>query len=431
MPTMDNIVEMPNIPTTRATYLDSEGREIDVESYPRVEPTEEFRRSAGLSGYGYSGGAYIVGIPRNEYYLNQSCLGVCFPGYTRGHNLDGQLDNHEGLWVKGRDLILTPSTAEGIEETLYRKFLESLERNPNYITLGSQVFTLQLEPNAEATKVLTSFIDHVTSQYREAEVRFSAEKRNLLSQIERSKPMPELTLEDVAKGMRIYKNNNNLVYILPFEYAPTMLSYRGQNRILKPVQARKLRKSCLIEISVQGNKVVHTRLLDSVTLCRVYHYHSMGSNDCAGSIHMEVPKLASIYDFRDKMQDVLKIINGDSLGQGHPRGATHHFNALWSRFSEPTEESGEWTTRRESLRIGTVVKILAATDHFPMHRVGTVGRVCCSYPSGENTMYSVQFLYREPVFHRGHNGSSSEEDCYNFPRSNLEAMPAGTRRTGR
>lgn len=363
--------------------------------------------------YGWRSGAIatVVAI-REEHDVN--VVGVLFApnqGSNAGHDLEGRLAGDErtrGLWVCHSWLrILAPPEPE-TEDDAFQRFVDSLQGAGDVLVYNGQVYDLSSSLLTTPTEILSAQRRHFGEQYRRANRRFDEQMEVLRQRAEMNIEMPWVSLADVVRGLRLFKEDNGVHYLLPFQYAPEFLfGYAGQNEEededededfvgfayhrLAPEHQERLKQGVVFDLKTVRGGGATVILRKEPSLERFYHYHSMSiGGDCLGSLQLHnIHALADVYRIHAQYQESLRVINGGSLAENHPDNLPSFEELRMGGTIVTKEEVGFWEEspppraseppREEAptgqFRVGQLVQVLSRDAHFPSDCIGSVGTV--------------------------------------------------------
>jgi hypothetical protein len=245
--------------------------------------------------------------------------------------------------------------------------------------------------------------------------------------------LPEVSLDDVIKGLRVFKSDLRIGYILPFTYAPKLIrtGYEHDNSALKqlsPKHQEQLACACLCHMDFDKAGNLTCMELLNLDFTKKQHYHSSnyrGESDCLGDMTpIQFKTIKDIYANRDTYQKVTEIVNMTSLMMDKPKGIPYACDLkneaikvdpkiAWVTLEEPTKNNGD-------IVVGSRVKVISRVDSWASENIGSIGTVIEIY-SRRLREYRVEFLFS---FNSSHEGC-----CYDFTRENIELMPPETPRT--
>ena len=341
---------------------------------------------------------------------------------TRGHSLNDFLPrgSTRGYWVNSPQVRLI--APEKDEETTIRNLLDEAKAEPKIAFIDGKFYALELKPKAMAdeitNKLMSSVAIRVSKIRQEAQQKVDLAERKLRDTF----VMPEVTLEDIRKGMSVCKQEGKyLAYFVPLHYAPKFLGEREQvTRQICEEHRKVLEHDILLKVVIkQEGAIAQVGTLESNSET-FYHYHGNKENCLGTAITEHIEKPADVFTFRERLQKTLEIVNLSSLYDDKPHGLPTAKELEEKSTKLPTDDFIEPPI---IIPLGVVVKVLKGHDGSTL--VGLIGKVVCERIT--DGVVGVEFLER---IHHGHdcNGTGKPGHCWNFPVAKLEVMPPGARR---
>jgi len=203
-----------------------------------------------------------------------------------------QIENSERLFLQ---------TKEGTYQ------IQFLGKAPNDI----DVFKEELKKKAE--QVLKRARDNYDKSVKALQETFEKKQKEFVL-------MPEISKTDVFKeGVRIYKQDKCLVYILPMNLNITKVS--SHQKVFEIPKKYQIHEKALLKILVVDGKIYDYAVLNLDGSVE-YVPHVQGSNEaahvCLGSasskLRINVKSMSDIYNARAMFEELMETINLDSLG---------------------------------------------------------------------------------------------------------------------
>jgi len=305
-------------------------------------------------------------------------------------------------------------------------FERLLGQTNDLMIVGTQLFQLRAEEITSGSEILRRYQQQLIQQFNQARENLRRKEQALeIREAERCN-MPTVSLYDVTRGMRVYKDSRSVCFIMPFHYAPNRIQYNGVTKKLTDEHQAEAIQDCLLQVDTSNGSEARLMLLKSEDYQNMEHYHSQRGYNCTGDMQLPrgIPSSDELWALRDRYQEVLTVINRDSPGTSHPEGMSH-IDILWSEATAISSDE-HWTTipERRAYQVGDLVQVLRSYDSFPQDDVGSIGRVVTV---NYETSIGVEFLFD----FSGHNCSGTCPDGYgyNFNIDYIRHAPIGARRT--
>lgn len=416
------------------SWKDIDGKELNVgDEVLFVDSNVNGDTQSIVQDFSLGSTGVITEIRRGTQHSNRSTISIQF-----ARNRDGRIFT---FWLPPISLRSLGTLVSDDEETDVQNFIARVESKVNLIIIENKVCTLQLTEDAEASKVLGGIKSSYAARFAEARRIFVAREETLKQELAQACPLPNITLSDVARGMRVYKDNG-LHWVMPFLYHPTHITENSRTWEI-PEESRKemwTELFCDIHVNNSGNGQISLR--KSADFESFDHYHRMDGRDCAGIEITGCKTPAKAWETRSTYEATLAIINGDSIAHGHPAEFTP-FTDLRNLSKEikgtATERSkiiGGWSTQAvegvdsTELQLGQLAQVTQVYEQFPEAGVGAIGTIVHLYHQGGQaaTHYGIEFLFTAPSFHNC-NGTGQNGHCYAVTIACVTSAPRGARRT--
>ena len=324
---------------------------------------------------------------------------------------------------------------ERTEQELAEELTKLVEANHKVALLDGHFYTLILSPLDKAD-ALTKRILQVASN-RIVKIKEVARQEVAQAKYEASLKveMPLVSLEDLKKGVWVYRDEDRIGFVLPFHYAPKFIGLpedvrKGQDVIeLCEEHKKRLKQDILLRVDTGGRaEIIHPK---------TYQYFRNYNGTClgqGGAPHVE--NLQDAIEYRNKMELVYGGIH--ALHEGR-REEPEDF-PTWAELKEKgirTKVVNGWGGEKAiqekedkeekvegQIQVGSMVKVLAEHDGVPLE--GVIGKVV-TQPAHEG-VWGVEFLGEDVRFHNL-DGACPDRHGFWIPVEKLQLVPAGTRRT--
>jgi hypothetical protein len=338
--------------------------------------------------------------------------------------------SHSRLYPHRLKLVNSSITPES-EDDLIKRLTEAATKPGQFAMLNGTFYTVTLSPNQEANSALKPLVDSLALQIRRvresAKVEIDREKAKIKVLI----TMPNISASMAKAGMRIYKRDNYLTYLLPMHYAPKKIVDKNNLTYCKDIleaHQKKLERDVFLSVTVSNdNRLISSSTLELDLTTNFDHYHG-GNENCLGTV-IKDPTLtteltpAKVVELRDRYEKSLEAITHGDVLHGTPRGLPIFDRLL--EFSTPSATPSAWIVP-PSFPLGSLVKVKDSLG-IPSTIIGTIGKVVHLDLS---LRVGVEFCFRSPQLHDcdGHGRSGQ---CFYLLESDLEACPTATKRTSR
>jgi len=159
-----------------------------------------------------------------------------------------------------------------------------------------------------------NMVESVEQQYKQEIDRLNREHQNMI-------PFPQWIHRDAIRtsNIQMYYKRGLILFVLPFHFKQTHVKVRENVYELKDKFSVDTHDTKLV-ISVQNKRVMWMRLINKNF--NIYpNMHTTGDSLCLGSYRMpkdEIGNVSQLMKIRDEVQEVLTVVNTDSLGSTDP-----------------------------------------------------------------------------------------------------------------
>ena len=139
--------------------------------------------------------------------------------------------------------------------------------------------------------------------------------------LKESHPVPELSYNDIKKGLSVCKSDDNgLIWLYKGIYAPKYLTDGNKMFYISPKHFKELITPINIQIRTRNDKITSLVILD-IFGNKFKHYHDTGNEDCWGEWNYTSEKASTpdeIISASIKAIKILDTVNNNSPGNTSP-----------------------------------------------------------------------------------------------------------------
>lgn len=292
-------------------------------------------------------GGPSVGSPGIVRTITPSNIGVeITSSWSQGHELHGELPGSHAGWFFPSTALVHAPTYSPIEEDAQQLAKSVADATP-VLLLGGKVYRLEVAPHVALEDCLTPLLQQFARQFKV--ITEVCEARVLQAEHAAGDQhiVPVGTdLASIQRGLRLYITTRQLHFVLPISYYPRFIISHETRRVLSEAHQKQLsRPKLLLDITTSGKHYIDCVFRKS-SFVVFKHYHSDGRQTCLSSFAPEaLTTIDDVFALRNKIQEILKTINGDSCVLSMPPGLPTKY-MLWDdarrASSGAASEDAEW-----------------------------------------------------------------------------------------
>lgn len=237
------------------------------------------------------------------------------------HAGDGTLRRDHAWDVRPKCLSLEK---ENPMDSAMQSLVEAIDKTGQYLVIGGTIFELQETAMRAPSELIRKRDSQVVYTFQQKLAEIKSVEANLRAKYEQMLLMPNLSIADIGKGIRCYSDGCRVHILKEILYEPMTIHRGGCHKRLRDEDIAGLRRKVIADVTIPDFLII---LRDALSLRAFSHYHSMGSNDCTGTIDVmqfyDGPKetiVARAVKFIDAIESLFKVINMDDLAAEHPSG---------------------------------------------------------------------------------------------------------------
>jgi hypothetical protein len=327
------------------------------------------------------------------------------------HGGGGHCRAHHGFNIS--PFCLAPESFSPYDYMLDR-FRNEMDSHGQYLIIHGNVFELNELNIHTATDILRQRDTQMAETFRNSLESVRQLECGLRERYARKLLFPPILAGHIARGIVAYRIGNEMHICMPFQYAPQFITSDGETFAIPGALKREIaRTDLIIDVTIPDFSTV----LRVQSTMRVFnHYHSMGTNDCIGTLDIspyvtgdDSSLMSRIERLAARIQELFVTINMADAALKEPDGLPTVY-AIWEESSEEAQNTGVLSSdedkdepapssvspTRQQFPIGCSVFIRGASDceagGFDENAVAIVRHCYLEEENLGDPFYAVEFM---------------------------------------